>query len=98
MWNAHPLRINYLRHIDGILRALQEVVAHFDRKIHGVDVIENVFRGVQLLPDDSPTTDMVDLDVRRWWAGTAISVVRISVLTRKAEATPSHGSRPKSSR
>jgi hypothetical protein len=59
-------------------------VAHLDREIHGVDVIENVFRGVQLLSDGTQTswgdTDIVNLDVRAWLAGPAISAVRISVL------------------
>jgi hypothetical protein len=74
--------ITHLRHIHGIVRAMHDSVVHVDRAIHDVDVMENVFRGVQLLSDSTKrfSGDVVDLDVRAWLAGTAISAVQISVL------------------
>jgi hypothetical protein len=67
----------------GIFCAGYPGVGHLDREIHGVDIMENVFRGVQLLSDGTQTgwedTDIVNLDLRAWVAG-PISAVRISVL------------------
>jgi len=53
-----------------------------DRDIHDVDVMENVFRGIQLLSDGTQVLsgNVVNLDVRAWLAGTAISAVRVRVL------------------
>lgn len=75
-------RIAHLRHIGGIFRAPGRRVGRLDREIHDVDVMENVFRGVQLLSDSTQASsgDVVDLDVRVWLAGTAISAVRVRVL------------------
>lgn len=44
--------------------------------------MENVFRGVQLLSDSTQAVsdDVVDLDIRVWLAGKAISGVHIKVL------------------
>jgi hypothetical protein len=74
--------ILHLRHNRGITCASHDSVAHVDRDMNGVDVMEHVFRGVQLLSDNTQTFsgDIVDLDVRAWFAGTAISAVHISVL------------------
>jgi hypothetical protein len=57
-------------------------VVQFDPDRHVVDVIENVFRGVQVLSESTQafSGDMIDLDVRAWLAGTAISTVHIRVL------------------
>jgi hypothetical protein len=77
-----PRSIAHLRHIGCIFRADQKDVGHSDRDIYGVDVMENVFRGVQLLSDGTQafSGDVVDLDLRVWLEGTAISAVRIRVL------------------
>jgi hypothetical protein len=46
--------------------------------------MENVFRGIQLITEGteafSRRTDLVDLGIRPWLAGTAISAVTIRVL------------------
>jgi hypothetical protein len=59
-------------------------VGHLDRKVHGVDVIEHVLRGVQLLSDDKKPSvsdsEIVDLHICSWLAGSPISAVRIDVL------------------
>jgi hypothetical protein len=57
-------------------------VVHFERDMHGVDVMENVFRGVQVLSDSTVafSGDAIDLERRAWLAGTAISTVHIRVL------------------
>jgi len=74
--------ITHLRRSDGILRAIGNGVVHFDRDTYGVDVMENVFRGVQVLSDSTQdfSGDVVDLDARAWLAGTAISRVHIRIL------------------
>jgi hypothetical protein len=55
-------------------------VVHFDRDTHGVDVMENVFRGVQVLSDSTePSADTVDREVRAWFSGTAVSTVHIRI-------------------
>jgi hypothetical protein len=57
-------------------------VVHFDRDRHGVDVMENVFRGVQVLTDRTQSLfdDPMDAEVRAWLAGTTISTVHVRVL------------------
>jgi hypothetical protein len=74
----------HLRHIDGIFRARSGAVGQLDRQIDGVDVMENVFRGVQLLTDGTQSlsdgVDLVDPSVRAWLGGTTISAVTIRVL------------------
>jgi hypothetical protein len=57
-------------------------VAHFDRESYAVDVMENVFRGVQVLSDSTQAFSghVTNLDFRAWLAGTAISSVHIRVL------------------
>jgi hypothetical protein len=59
-------------------------MGHLDRKIHGVDVIEHVLRGVQLLADDEKPSagdsEIVDLDLCAWHAALPISAVHINVL------------------
>jgi hypothetical protein len=75
-------------------------VEPFDRDIHDVDVMENVFRGVQLLSDDPATSssDIVTLDVRAWLAGHAISAVHVTVLPDDDEDLDVYASLPKRSR
>jgi hypothetical protein len=74
--------ITHPRRIDGIECAPQNGVVHYDRDTYSVDVMENVFRGIQVLSDTTQgfSGDVVDLDVRAWLAGTAISAVYFRVL------------------
>ena len=59
-------------------------MGRLDRKVHGVDVIEHVLRGVQLLSDDKKPfprdSEIVDLDLGTSLANSPISAVRIHVL------------------
>jgi hypothetical protein len=71
-----------LRRFVGTVRAAVSGVAHFDRESYAVDVMENVFRGVQVLSDSTQafSADIVNLDFRAWVAATAISSVHVRVL------------------
>jgi len=75
-------------------------VNHFDRDIHDLDVMENVFRGVQLLSEQPATSssDVVSLDVRAWLAGTAISAVQVTVMDEEPDKADAQASVPKRSR
>jgi hypothetical protein len=69
---------------DGIPHAIPGGVVHFEREMYGVDVLENVFRGVQVLSESTRAVSgqRVDFGVRECIAGTAISTVRVQVLDR----------------
>ena len=84
----------------GIRRAQSPYVDHFDRDIHDVDVIEHVFRGVQLLCEQQTTSssDVASPDVPAWLAGTAITAVQVTVMDDEPDEGGAHASLPKRSR
>jgi hypothetical protein len=51
--------------------------------MYGVEVMENVFRGIQVLTDSTrgASGEVIHLDRRAWLVATTISAVHVKVLT-----------------
>jgi hypothetical protein len=67
-------------------------VGRNDRPKPYIDVMENVFGGVRISPDDEPPSDVFRPDVRRrpWLTGVTMSAVQVTLANDDDDAEYGH--------